>query len=34
MYITELIWWLYLLLVLVFAGFLLYFGRAVGAKEE
>ena len=34
MYVTELIWWLYLVLVVVLAGFLLYFGHAVRAKEE
>jgi hypothetical protein len=34
MYVTEVIWWLYFLLVLALAGFMLYFGRAVQKKEE
>ena len=34
MYITELIWLLYLLFMIALAGFMLYFGSRVRAKEE
>jgi flagellar basal body-associated protein FliL len=34
MYVTELIWLLYVLLVLVMAGFMFWFASRVRAKED